>query len=78
MTNKIMTDAEWSMLSAESRAAINQYGAEYEAMQKRIAELESRLAVACQLSITGYASIKSFGNLACCAPNLCSEFESEV
>ena len=40
MTDKLMTPAEWSMLSAESRAAINRYGMEYEAMKERIAEQE--------------------------------------
>jgi chromosome segregation ATPase len=44
MTDKLMTTAEWAALSAESRAAINNYDAEYEAMQKRIAELRETVS----------------------------------
>ena len=37
---KLMTPEEWAALSADSRAAINRYGVEYESMKERIAELE--------------------------------------
>ena len=60
--NKIMTDAEWASLSAESRHEINKYGMEFDRLTAKhdvlvawIAELETQKTQRCQWNKDEYA-----------------------